>query len=203
MATRAGIGLAAACASLDDEAAAAMAARISAVDAALVLVERPGLLAIWRRALEGLLSRTPPHGVVAGRACRLLLDGGELPPAEAARHFGLALSRGSGAAPAGAWVEGFLGGSGMLLVHSDTLWGIVDKWLCALPPEEFIDVLPVLRRTFSRFEAAERRMMGQRVRRAPAGAAGSSVAALAGIDEARASTVLPLLAAILGKEPSP
>ncbi|MDX2175962.1 MAG: DUF5682 family protein [Candidatus Sumerlaeia bacterium] len=201
MAARACIGLKAACVALDDEAAGAMAARFTAVDAAIGLLERAALLGEWRRALAGLLGGTPPHGLVAGRACRLLLDGGALAADEAAVQFGLALSRSCDAAAAGAWVEGFLGGSGMLLVHSDVLWGIVDGWLCGLPREAFIDVLPVLRRTFSRFEAAERRMMGERVRRPSGTAAVASPAVAAeGFDAERADAVLPLLAALLGAE---
>jgi hypothetical protein len=162
---RGGIGLSAACASLDDDAAAAMAQRLTATDAAVILVENDELRQNWRKALATLLKSLNLHGKVAGRTCRLLFDGGDL-DAEATGHYlGLALSRASDPMQAGLWVEGFLGGSGMVLLHSDVLWQLVDSWICSLTEEQFIDVVPLLRRTFARFQTAERLMMGERVKR--------------------------------------
>ena len=87
------------------------------------------------------------------------------PPDEAARRLGLALSPANAPAQAAAWVEGFLRGSGLLLLHDDALWSVLDDWVAALPPRRFTAVLPLLRRTFSAFAAAERRQIGERVKR--------------------------------------
>jgi len=204
MVVRACVGLGGACASLDDDAASAIAKRLSAVDAAVVLVENPELRATWRKALAVLLGGQGTHGNVVGRTCRLLLDGGDIDADEAARHFGLALSRGTDPARGGWWIEGFLGGSGMLLLHTDSLWNIVDGWVCSLSEEAFVDVLPLLRRTFATFAAPERRMMGERVKRGDASSAPRAVAPRGDdIDAARADTVLPLLALILAREAAP
>ncbi|MDX1973738.1 MAG: DUF5682 family protein [Candidatus Sumerlaeia bacterium] len=162
---RGGIGLSAACASLDDDAASTMALRLSATDAAVILVENEELRQNWRKALATLLKSLNLHGNVAGRTCRLLFDGGDLDANAAGQYLGLALSRASDPMQAGLWVEGFLGGSGMVLLHSDVLWQLVDSWVCSLSEEQFIDVVPLLRRTFARFQTAERRMMGELVKR--------------------------------------
>jgi hypothetical protein len=199
---RGSIGLSGACSSLDDDAAAAMAARLTATDAAVVLVEQEEMRLSWRKALAGLLNSISLHGNVAGRACRLLLDGGDMDSAEASRYFGLALSRASDPMQAGMWIEGFLGGSGMVLLHTDGLWKLVDDWVCSLKDEEFIDVIPLLRRTFSRFELPERRMMGERVKREKGtGTLSSTSVSLSisteeNINEDRANATLPLLALI-------
>jgi len=40
---------------------------------------------------------------------------------------------------------GFLNGSGLLLIHQDNLWQIMDEWLAHLEAERFTEILPVLR----------------------------------------------------------
>ena len=41
---------------------------------------------------------------------------------------------------------------------------VLDQWIATLPADAFADVLPLLRRTFGAFDAAERRSIGERVR---------------------------------------
>jgi len=97
-----------------------------------------------------------------------------------------------------AWIEGFLGGSGLLLLHDAALWRVLDGWVTALPADAFTTVLPLLRRTFARFPGPERRQMGERAR---AGAAHPAAEGGEGdFDEARAAAVLPLVARLLGVE---
>ncbi|MFF4348064.1 DUF5682 family protein [Streptomyces sp. NPDC001530] len=161
----------------------------------------------WHSVLRVLGGRDTVPGVIRGRAVRLLLDEGELAQDEAARLMGLVLSPGTAPGDAAAWIEGFVGGGsggGMLLVHDERLLGLVDAWLTGVPAEAFTDVLPLLRRTFSAYEAGVRRMLGELVRRGP-GASGSAAVAASGIpgfapdlDPERADAVLPVLRLLLG-----
>jgi hypothetical protein len=114
------------------------------------------------------------------------------------RRFGLALSRANEPALAAAWIEGFLRGSGLVLLHDDRLWAVLDGWLAGLPPDQFDALLPLLRRTFATFAAGERRQLGERATRGgrPAGHAASD-----DLDHARAARVLPLVTRILGLTP--
>ena len=57
------------------------------------------------------------------------------------------------------WLDGFLYGSGLLLLHYPDLWQILNEWVRHLPDEYFRGILPVLRRTFSRFTGPERSKM--------------------------------------------
>jgi hypothetical protein len=202
LAARICIGLPGACASLDDEAAAAMLARLVAVDGALALLQRADLLADWRATLRRLADRQGLHGLIAGRATRLLLDAGDLAADEAARRLSLALSTAGEPAAMAAWIEGFLGGSGLLLLHDEGLWRVLDDWVTALPGDAFTAVLPLLRRTFARFEPAERRQMGERVRSGPAHSPAAGATSAEDFDEARADAVLPLMARLLGLPPA-
>ena len=115
-------------------------------------------------ALSGLDGRRDVHGLVAGRIVRLLADGGVLSPPEAARRFAAALSVGVQAAGKAHWAEGFLSGSGLLLAHDRDLLCILDDWVASLSEQEFLDVLPLLRRTFGEFAAPERSSIDRAIR---------------------------------------
>jgi hypothetical protein len=195
--TRIAIGLPGACGSLNDEAAGAMFEHLLATHGAVALLQHAGHAAAWHAVLRQLADSPNLHGLVAGRACRLLLEARQLEAAEAARRLGLALSAANRPDLAAAWVDGFLRASGLLLLHDDALWHVLDGWLTALAPDHFTAVLPLLRRTFSTFAAAERRQMGARAADGPARTR-VAAAAEAGFDEARADQALPLLAQLLG-----
>jgi hypothetical protein len=194
---RIGVGLPAACAALDDDAAAEMFGRILAVNGALGVLQNAEHMAAWQAALRRVCDLRGAHGLVAGRACRILLDTGALGAEEGARRLSLALSPGNAPPAAAAWLEGMLRGSGALLVHDATLWQLIDGWLRDLPEELFTDTLPLLRRTFATFQHAERRMLGERARTGGASSTASQ-AGTARFDPSRAAATLPLLAQLLG-----
>ncbi|MFD3486757.1 DUF5682 family protein [Streptomyces sp. NPDC058665] len=214
LAERICVGLPPACAALDADGAAEMRGHIDSVHTAIgLLPDTPGrpagdLAGRWDAVLRKLAARDSVPGVVRGRSARLLLDEGRLPEDEAARLMGLALSPGTPPADAAAWIEGFVGGAsggGMLLVHDERLLALVDTWLTGVPAGSFTDVLPLLRRTFSAYEPGVRRMLGELVRRGPAGGGARpdrSDAGIpgfgAGVDETRADAVLPVLRLLLG-----
>ncbi len=92
---------------------------------------------------------------------RLLLDAGLLTAGEAQQRLARALSAGPEAV---AWLEGFVRGSGSLLLRDEPLWNLLDDWLSGLSTEAFDTVLPLLRRAFSQFTGPERQQMGIKVR---------------------------------------
>jgi hypothetical protein len=197
---RALIGLPGACASLDDEAAAAMVGGMNHVDASVRLLDNAGQREEWIATLRGLVERESIHGLVRGRSARLLLEFSALDEGELQLLARLALSTVTPAPQAGAWVEGVLQGSPSTLIREDGLWQALDGWLSELAPEEFIALLPLLRRSFSDFQPPERRQMGEKVKklRTPGGQAQSGDGELAPINRGRADLVLPVLAQILG-----
>ena len=197
---RALIGLPGACASLDDEAAAAMVGSMNSVDASVRLLDIAEQREEWVATLRGLVERESIHGLVRGRSARFLLDLGALNEEELQLLARLALSTVTPAPQAGAWVEGILQGGGLALLHQDGLWQALDGWLSELAPEEFIALLPLLRRSFSGFEPPERRQMGEKVKkiRIPGGPAHIGDDTVTAINSERADLVLPVLARILG-----
>lgn len=196
--TRICVGLPAAVGRLDDAAAAGTRDRLDAVDAAVALLDEPDLTGRWHDVLVALSTRDDVHGLLAGRLNRLLLDAGRLGLAEAARRLGLAVSVGTPVARAAAWIEGFLTGDGLLLAHDDRLLRLVDGWLTRIPAEAFVEVLPLLRRTFSEYPAPARRQIGQRAVRLGGPESGRPADLDADLDAGRADLVMPTVAAILG-----
>jgi hypothetical protein len=146
-----------------------------------------------------LLDQAGIHGLIAGRCCRLLFDQQQIMAEEAARRLSLALSIATEPAQAAAWIDGFLRGSGQLLLHDESLWQVIDAWVTSLPSDIFKALLPLLRRTFSTFPAPERRQMGERVKQETGSrtqdARGSSED---NFDVERAEKALPLMAQLLG-----
>ncbi|MEM7353144.1 MAG: DUF5682 family protein [Acidobacteriota bacterium] len=204
--TRLAIGLPLAAASLDDTAAERMAEHLARADSALRLLESATYLESWQRALAQVMRLPSVNGLLSGRCCRLLLDAGRIDHDEVASHMSLALSTANETTAAANWLEGFLAGSGMVLLHDDRLWSVLDEWLGGLSADAFVHALPLLRRTFSKFAHGERQQMGQRVkasvgshRRAP----GTSQGAADGepdLDHDRAARVLPTVLRFLGLE---
>jgi len=187
-------GVAQACVSLDDDAAALMVERISGVQHALALVDHDARRRAFPEVLEQL-SEGVGHGRVHGRASRILHDAGWWSARQTEQRIGRALSHGTPPAVGAAFVEGFLAGSGTVLVHDADLRAVVDRWLSSLTPQAFDETVPLLRRTFGAFESAERRQLGRLV----AGEAREAVSGFGpGIDDARAAAALTTVRHMLG-----
>jgi hypothetical protein len=187
-------GLPSAAGSLSDDAARDLRNHIDGVHAAIALLDDDELRERWLATLASVADRTDLHGLLAGRLTRLLLDAGRLDTAEVRRRLRLPLTVGTPPAHAAAWVEGFLAGGGLLLVHDDALLELLDDWLADIAGDAFDDVLPLLRRTFGAFASGERRAIGDRVAHGRAAPDGDGPE----LDHERAAVVLPTLSTLLG-----
>lgn len=196
---RACIGLPLAGGALDDEAAEGLRGLVIGAHGAVGLRGDEGVTEAWRHALQVVSQQQTAHPLIAGLCCRLLLDDGALPPEDAGTALGLRLSRGAEPARAAAWLEGFVNRNATVLLHDATVWSLVDGWLSGLGDEHFLAVLPLVRRTFSTFDAGQRRDLGARVQATGSGAAASAGApASVDWDAARAALPLPTLRLLMG-----
>jgi hypothetical protein len=196
--TRVVIGLPNACSALNDDAAEEMYGRLVQVHSALLTLQDAELLSAWNGVLGQLLDQVDLHGLIAGRCCRLLFDQRLLAAQEVERRMGLAIAPAVEPVKSMAWIDGFLRSSGLILLHNEELWRILDEWVGSVKTEIFPQLLPLLRRTFSTFTAPERSQIGALARRGTRGSTRSSVTDT--IDQDRARKVLPLVAQILGLE---
>jgi hypothetical protein len=197
MVVRASLGLLAASQSLDDDGATAMRGAIEATQRGVALLDDRALTEPWHAALVRLGADLAVHGSVSGRVNRMLLDAGLLSSDEAALRLSRRLSVGANAVAGAAWLDGFLSGEALLLLHDDELLTVIDDWVASAPEQEFEDLLPLLRRTFARFESAERRQIGAHLR--DLGKPRPTVST-AGIDLERGRPAMELVARLLGLE---
>ncbi|MFC9998320.1 DUF5682 family protein [Nocardia sp. NPDC127526] len=188
-------GLPGAVTGLDGDAAAELRALIDAVHLALSARNDEWATGTWLSALQALADRDDIHGGLSGRAVRLLCDAERIDATESARRLSAALSVGRTPADKAAWIDGFLGGRGLLLVHDRNLLSLIDTWLRGLAEDQFVTTLPLLRRTFGGFDSGERQAIGQAVRHsAPA----TSAPGATDYDTERGTIALRAAAEILG-----
>ncbi len=157
---RSAVGLPGAGVGADEAAGKQLAELVDGVNSALALLQDDALTRAWREALRRVADGDRLPGTLAGRATRLLHDAGEL--ASPADALSRALSPGEDPERGASWIEGFLGTSGLILVHDPELLRILDAWIEGIP--DFTNVLPLLRRAFSVLPAGERRRLGERLR---------------------------------------
>ncbi|MGI9029817.1 MAG: DUF5682 family protein, partial [Ilumatobacteraceae bacterium] len=188
-------GLARASVALDESAARRLVERLSEVQAALAIIDHPARHGAWPGALTQVADAPRVHGSIQGRATRLLHDGGRWSPDDVERRLGRALTTGTPPAEGADFVEGFLAGSGTVLLHDAQLRSLVDGWVGALAPDAFTTVVPLLRRTFGAFEPAERHQLGTLL---ATGRVDRPAAMGEDVDEDRARAALATVRAMLG-----
>ena len=193
---RARVGLRAGCQALDDDLAQQTRTALESAHRGVALLADPERTEPWHRALEHLVADGAVHGTVDGRVNRLLLDAGVIDSEVAARRMSRRLSVAADPADAAAWLDGFLGGEAVLLLHDPALLGVVDAWVSGIEAAVFDDLLPLLRRTFAAFSATERRRLGTHLARGGA----ASTATAAPVDDDRALPAVLAAARMLGLE---
>ncbi|WP_226437086.1 DUF5682 family protein, partial [Rhodococcus yananensis] len=185
-------GLPAAVTGLDTEAADGLRRAMDAVHAALALRDDVDATRRWLDALASVADRDDVDGALAGRTVRVLRDMGRLGADATATRVSRALSVGAEPAAKARWLDGFVGGGGLLLVHDRALLALIDDWVTGLHDREFVDVLPVLRRTFGGFEPGERATLGAVIR------GGNRLRRPRGTDIARGQRATGAVVTILG-----
>lgn len=155
------LGLPGACQGVDEEVARELFQDIVGGNHALIQLNREDFSEDWANALLQIADARQSQPLLRGGAARLLFDKGLESHRQSESRTHLALSTGQTVPDAAQWLEGFLFGSGLILIHYPPLWELLDDWVQGLEEETFREVLPLLRRTFSSFPAAERSRMLQ------------------------------------------
>lgn len=193
--TRGAIGLPLACHSLDDSAAETLRETLLPAHDAVGLRDSAEPSQAWQQALHQIAVGDACHALLRGLCCRLLLDGGHIDQAQAAVQLSRNLSAGALPLEAAQWLDGFLNRNAMVLLHDAAVWSLVDAWLAELVDAHFVQVVPLLRRSFSNFSQSERRELGAR---AAHGVKIAPVSAPTEGDAARAALPVPTLRLLLG-----
>jgi hypothetical protein len=156
------IGLPNATIGINDEAAEELVRPVSEINNAVSLLQEEELTHAWQKALTAIAEADNSAMILGGYSTRLLADRTVLSGDELSRlfHFRMSLAPEQSAS----WLEGFLKGSGSILLLDENLWRLVNEWVESVNPETFIGILPLLRRTFADFTPPEKRKIGEKVR---------------------------------------
>lgn len=192
---RGAIGLPLSCHSLDDSAAHTLRDTLLPAHEAVALRDSVEALQAWQQALQQIALGDACHALLRGLCCRLLLDSGALDHAQTAEQLSRNMSAGSLPLDAAQWLEGFLNRNAMVLLHDATVWTLVDAWLSTLVDDHFLQVVPLLRRSFSTFSATERQALGVRASR---GVQATVAAPTVECDLVRAAMPIPTLRLLMG-----
>ncbi len=186
---------------LDDDAAKEMNGSIAEVDGALQVLNNSEHIEKWYKTLHKLVALEDVHGLIAGKCYKLLVNANIISDDVAADALALALSRAEDPQHAAAWLEGLLEGGGLMLVHDDKLWSVIDAYIGRLSQERFLEITPLLRRTFASFSSSERQNILRKAATFDRNQSGSSPhrgGDLENFDQSHADATLPLLDLILG-----
>jgi hypothetical protein len=188
---------------LDADAAAARVDAMRAYDEALHLFGDAALLETWQGHLADVVNDDRSVPQIAGLSLRRLHDlrkwnGPAIAAAFSRRTHGETPQR------AGPFLENFLSGGSELLLQDQPLLDLVDAWMCDLRENDFTEMLPLLRRSFSEFDAVARRRLLIQINRDPQTSVSVAGAGVGGeVSDEAFARALPLLCMILGIEMPP
>lgn len=111
----------------------------------------------WLRAAAELVEDYAIHPRAAGVATALLYLSRRITEDDVATYVSQRLSDTLHPQAAAAYLEGFLQVNAMVLVKNRAIVQTLDTWVCAVEPETFRNILPLLRRVFGALGPTERR----------------------------------------------
>lgn len=194
--SRINAGLPSSCLGIDEEQSAVIADKVKAVNKAVLFLDNEAMKNDWLETLFKILKLKNVVPLVHGTCCKLLYDSKIIDTEETALELSRALSVGSDPAYAALWIESFLKDAATVLIFDHEIWDILNNWLAGISAEVFIEVVPLLRRTFAAYNPSEKNSIAQKVKQAPS--LGNKLTQADELDVARAEMVLPILEKILG-----
>lgn len=148
-----------ACVGMNDEFVRDLFEKIQDTNHSISLMDDKEHLKSWNHTLDQITRLQNVNTLLKGGCLRILFDKKIITVQDAANEMYLMLSVGNDIESAANWLEGFLHGSGLLLIHNPDLWNILDKWMDEMSFVAFQNLVPLLRRTFSDFSQPEKEKM--------------------------------------------
>ncbi|WP_263416308.1 DUF5682 family protein [Terriglobus albidus] len=182
---------------LDEETSRARVQAMLAYDHALTLFGDRSLIDAWRIELGRMVKDEQVAPAVAGVSLRLLHDTRSWDLAPVSDAFSQQMSGGD-PKRSGNFLEGFLSSGPEVMLQDQPLLHLIDDWLCALHEEDFVESLPLLRRSLSAFDSVSRRRLLEKVKEGKRETVETEQ--LPDNDNPAFQQALPLLLQILGME---
>ncbi|WP_111858218.1 DUF5682 family protein [Acinetobacter sp. CFCC 10889] len=143
------------CQSINDDMAQQTAQQLNGLYLLLQRLDNATLTQYWQELVLTLMQQSYMNGYLHGFVTKLAKQQQLLDLDEIEYYLSQALSVGQTVDYSAGWFEGFISDQALLLLHEDNLWNLVNAWLGDLPEEQFINILPILRRSTSKFSPSE------------------------------------------------
>ena len=143
------------CQSINDDMAQQTAQQLNGLYLLLQRLDNATLTQYWQELVLTLMQQGYMNGYLHGFVTKLAKQQQLLDLDEIEHYLSQALSVGQTVDYSAGWFEGFISDQALLLLHEDNLWNLVNAWLGDLPEEQFINILPILRRSTSKFSPSE------------------------------------------------
>lgn len=173
-----------------------MADKISVVNKSVLFLDDDELKQVWFETLFKVTHIKQVVPMVHGSCCKILYDIKFVDNESTAIEFSKALSHGNEPSYSAAWLEGFLKDAATILILDDDIWNITNNWIASIDAETFVQVVPLLRRTFAVYNAVEKSKIAQKVKYQYTSTPKSVTSSV--IDTERAKRVLPVLEKLFG-----
>ena len=199
MVTRILVSLPVSCVSVNEDAAAHLLNLFQKLNDSINILNDPLMISEWQRTLSIIMHNPNSSPVIGGYATRLLYDSKTLEGDALVQTFSYNMSSSAPPAQSAAWLEGFLKGSGTVLLIDQVLWQTVNNWVATLDKDMFTQLLPLLRRTFSEFTQPERKKLGEKAKAGDSTPQGRiHYQKEITFDEERAAQGIPVVVQLLG-----
>ena len=153
------IGLPVVCINVAIDLADKIYERIVKLNYAIQILNDQEYLESWIECLKLISADENINPKLRAIGTRLLFDKNVFDIDATSTRMLFELSRSVPAMQIAYWLEGFLHGSAQILIHNASFWQILDDWIELIKEDHFMEIVPILRRTFSSFSTAERKKM--------------------------------------------
>jgi len=164
------IGLPATCSNIKEDLVNSIFEKILKLNSSFQILKDERYQEDWYNTLEKIATSDLVAPKISAITAKILFEGGLWEIEAMEKNMSLALSTANKPSDTAAWIEGFLHGSGLLLIHNESLFGILDQWLANLQGDVFQELLPLLRRSFAHYSKPERQKIGKLAKDGPTAA---------------------------------
>lgn len=153
------IGLPSACIGINEEQANNLFEKIQRLNHSIFVIKDSNYIQSWYQVLIRIAEHPGSQIMINAQVHRILFERKIYDNEKISQRMHFHLSTGASTMDQAMWIEGFLYGSAMVLIHHFPFWKIVDEWLEGVSEQQFMEMVPVLRRTFSEFSPSEKKKL--------------------------------------------
>ncbi|HOZ50664.1 MAG TPA: DUF5682 family protein [Chitinophagaceae bacterium] len=180
---------------IDDDQTNFLAGKLNEVQQAILILNIDDLKQSWLNTILTISTNEHVSAMIQGLGHKILYDTQFVESNFTQIAFSRALSIQQDPNFAVNWLEGFLKDAGNLLILDEIIWNIVYDWVASISQDNFQELVPLLRRTFSAFNSVEKIKLAEKVKHGKSQIGNTNIDL--GLHEERAQRVIPIIEKLL------